>query len=130
MTTPTIMIKSMMTKVATMMTSRVVAPSLWGVSVGLALLLLLTGMIVAPTLLIESVLLLLLLTGMVVAPTLWVGCVLLLLLLTGMIVAPTLWVGCVLLLLLTAMVVASSGVEAVQAKHTMWHVTQQTELCK
>ena len=47
MTTPTIMIKSMITTVTTMMTSMVVAPPLWGVLVGLALLLLLTAMVVA-----------------------------------------------------------------------------------
>ena len=59
MMTPTMMIKSMIITVTTMM-AIVVAPSLWGVSVGL-------------------VLLLLLLTSMVVAPSLWrvlVGCIL------------------------------------------------------
>ena len=78
----------MITTVTTMMTGMVVAPSLWGVLVGIVLLLL-TCMVVAPSLLIGSVL---------------------------------------LLLLLTDMVVASSGVEAVQAKHTSWHcISQQTE---
>ena len=69
--------------------------------------------------------------SMVVAPSLGgilVGCGVLLL--TGTVVAPSLWgilVGCGVLLV-TGTVVVSSGVDAMQAKHTTWYVTQQTEI--
>ena len=114
MTTPTTMTKSIITTATTMITDVVVAPSLGGLLVGCMLLLAETVpvVVVAPSLLVSRVLWLTETLEMI-ALSFLVGCMLHM---TRRVVvsAPTVWGG-----------VVSSGIDAVERKHTTRNVTQK-----